>query len=133
MDFAVNQRAGGLYIYRIYDDFWCYSHDSNACVTAWTEMRKYADLVGISFNMKKTGSACVGSELDAAALPRGPVGWGFLVFDPTKGRFVVDQNAVGIHIAELRRQLASAKSVFGYVNALNKVCMGLRFTRSFIY
>jgi hypothetical protein len=120
MDFAVNQRASGLYVYRIYDDFWCYSHDSTACVTAWDEMRKYADLVGISFNMKKTGSVCVGSGLDAA-LPRGVVGWGFLVFDPMKGRFVVDQDAVGIHIAELRRQLASAKSVFGYVNALNKV------------
>jgi hypothetical protein len=75
MDFAVNQRASGLYVYRIYDDFWCYNHDSTAYVTAWDEMRKYADLVGILFNMKKTGSVCVGSELDAA-LPRGVVGWG---------------------------------------------------------
>jgi hypothetical protein len=133
MDFAVNQRAGGLYIYRIYDDFWCYTHDSNTCATAWTEMRKYADLVGISFNMKKTGSASVGAELDAAALPRGPVGWGFLVFDSTKGRFVVDQNAVGIHIAELRRQLASVKSVFGYVNALNKVWASVLPVPSYTY
>src|ERR1700683_2502788 len=120
MDFAVNQCAGGLYLYRIYDDFWFYSHDTAACVAAWKEMRKYAHLVGITFNMKKTGSVCIGSELDLA-LPRGAVGWGFLVFDSVKGRFVVDQEAVDIHIAELRRQLASAKSVFGYVNALNKV------------
>lgn len=120
MDFAVNQCAGGLYVYRIYDDFWFYSHDTAACVAAWKEMRKYAHLVGITFNMKKTGSVCIGSELDLA-LPRGAVGWGFLVFDSVKGRFVVDQEAVDIHIAELRRQLASAKSVFGYVNVLNKV------------
>lgn len=66
MDFAVNRRAGGLCIYRIYDDFWCYGHDSAACVTTWNEVRKYADLVGISFDMKKTGSIWVGSELGVA-------------------------------------------------------------------
>jgi hypothetical protein len=57
---------------------------------------------------------------------------GFLVFDPTKGRFVVDQDAVGIHIAEFRRQLALAKSVFGYVNALNKVGISFYITCRFI-
>ncbi len=36
------------------------------------------------------------------------------------GRFVVDQSSVDTHIAELRRQLSSAKSVFGFVNVLNK-------------
>jgi hypothetical protein len=125
MDFAVNQRAGGLYVYRIYDDFWFYSHDTDACVNAWIEMRKYAQLVGITFNKKKTGSVCIGSELNPG-LPKGAVGWGFLVFDSVKGRFVVDQAAVDIHIAELRRQLASAKSVFGYVNALNKVLISFQ-------
>jgi hypothetical protein len=83
MDFAVNQRAGSLYIYRIHDDFWRYSHDSVAYVTTWTEMRKYTDLVGISSNMRKTG-ACVRSELDAA-LPRGPVGWGPWSLTPKDG------------------------------------------------
>ncbi|KAF5378968.1 hypothetical protein D9757_009107 [Collybiopsis confluens] len=29
VDFAVNQRAQGLYIYRIYDDFWLTSHSSS--------------------------------------------------------------------------------------------------------
>lgn len=120
MDFAVNQRANGLYLYRIYDDFWYYSHDTTATVAAWAEMGKYADLVGISFNKKKTGSVCVGSE-PHPSLPAGVVGWGFLVFDSAEGRFVVDQAQVDTHIAELRRQLAAAKSVFGYVNALNKV------------
>jgi hypothetical protein len=74
---------------------------------------------------KKTGSVCIGSELNPG-LPKGAVGWGFLVFDSVKGRFVVDQAAVDIHIAELRRQLASAKSVFGYVNALNKVLISFQ-------
>ena len=82
-------------------------------------MCKYAHLVGITFNIKKTGSVRISSELDLA-LPQGAAGWGFLVFDYVKEQFVVDQEAVDIHIEELRQQLALAKSVFGYVNALNK-------------
>lgn len=120
MDFAVNQRASGLYVYRIYDDFWFYHHDPSVCAAAWKEMKRYAELVGINFNMKKTGGVCVGDELEPS-LPKGVVGWGFLVFDAAKGRFVIDQAAVDVHIAELKRQLDNAKSVFGYVNALNKV------------
>uniref|UniRef100_D8Q933 Uncharacterized protein n=1 Tax=Schizophyllum commune (strain H4-8 / FGSC 9210) TaxID=578458 RepID=D8Q933_SCHCM len=119
MDFAVNQRADGLYVYRIYDDFWFQSHDASKCAAAWREMKTVADLVGITFNMKKTGGACVGAPLEPS-LPRGAVAWGFLVFDSEKGRFVVDQKAVDIHIAELTRQLAAAKSVMGYVNCFNK-------------
>ena len=120
MDFAVNQRADGLYVYRIYDDFWFQSHDPTKCAAAWREMKTFADLVGISFNMKKTGGACVGAPLEPS-LPRGAVAWGFLVFDSGQGRFVVDQQAVDIHIAELTRQLTSAKSIMGYVNCFNKV------------
>jgi hypothetical protein len=120
MDFAVNQRASGIYVYRIYDDFWFLHHDASVCAAAWKEMKKYAELVGINFNMKKTGGVCVGNKLEPS-LPSGVVGWGFLVFDGVRGRFVIDQAAVDTHIAELKRQLDNAKSVFGYVNALNKV------------
>lgn len=120
MDFAVNQRAEGLYVYRIYDDFWYLNQSGTLCATAWHEMKKYAELVGITFNEKKTGGVCVGGELEPS-LPRGVVSWGFLVFDAEQGRFTVDQNTVDGHIQELKRQLEKPKSVFGYVNALNKV------------
>ena len=121
VDFAVNQRASGLYLYRIYDDFWFWNHDPKVCVAAWAEMQKYASLVGFTFNMKKTGAVCVGGQID----PRLPVGtsgcqWGFLKLDAGKGRFVIDQASVDVHIAELRRQLEATKSVFGFVNAYNK-------------
>ena len=84
-------------------------------------MQKYASLVGFTFNMKKTGSVCVGGPIDPS-LPVGTSGcqWGFLKLDAEKGRFIIDQNSVDIHIAELRRQLAATKSVFGFVNAYNK-------------
>jgi hypothetical protein len=121
VDFAVNQRASGLYLYRIYDDFWFWNHDPKVCAAAWAEMQKYASLVGFTFNMKKTGVVCVGGPIDPS-LPAGTSGcqWGFLKLDAEKGRFVIDQASVDVHIAELRRQLAATKSVFGFVNAYNK-------------
>lgn len=84
-------------------------------------MQKYASLVGFKFNMKKTGVVCVGGPVHPA-LPVGTSGcqWGFLKLDGEKGRFIIDQSSVDVHIAELRRQLAATKSVFGFVNAYNK-------------
>ena len=121
VDFAVNQRTAGLYLYRIYDDFWFWSHDPKVCAAAWAEMQKYASLLGFAFNMKKTGAVCVGGPIDPS-LPVGTSGcqWGFLKLDGAQGRFVIDQSSVDVHIAELRRQLEATKSVFGFVNAYNK-------------
>ena len=84
-------------------------------------MQKYGSLLGFSFNMKKTGVVCVGGPIHPS-LPVGTSGcqWGFLKLDGDKGRFVIDQSSVDVHIAELRRQLAATKSVFGFVNAYNK-------------
>jgi len=66
------------------------------------EMNQYAELVSINFNMKKTAGVCVRDELEPA-LPIGVVGWACLVFDAGKGRFVIDQAAVDIRIAKLKR------------------------------
>ena len=117
----MNQRTAGLYLYRIYDDFWFWSHDPKVCAAAWAEMQKYASLLGFAFNMKKTGAVCVGGPIDPS-LPVGTSGcqWGFLKLDGAQGRFVIDQSSVDVHIAELRRQLEATKSVFGFVNAYNK-------------
>ena len=84
-------------------------------------MQRYGSLVGFTFNMKKTGVVCVGGPVDPG-LPVGTSGcqWGFLKLDGDEGRFVIDQSSVDVHIAELRRQLAATKSVFGFVNAYNK-------------
>jgi hypothetical protein len=118
MDFAVNQRANGLFLYRIHDDLWLWDHDAERVLAGWNEMQTFASLAGLTFNKEKTGSATIGGEhLDG--LPAGDVRWGLLVLDPKKGQFVVDDDMVNKHIAELRRQLASAQSVFGVINRYN--------------
>ncbi|KAF8662755.1 hypothetical protein AX16_001113 [Volvariella volvacea WC 439] len=127
MDFAVNRRAEGLFLYRMHDDLWLWDKDPRKCGLAWEEMKRYAELVGIKFNMNKTGSAVVVSpesgvniEEVKELLPQGDVRWGFLIFDAEKGRFKIDQEDVDRHIKELRRQLDATKSVFGWVNLYNK-------------
>jgi len=121
MDFAVNQRADGLYLYRMHDDLWVWDSNAKKVADGWAEMKTYASLVGLKFNTKKTGSAYVGTNPDdAAGLPTGSIRWGFLEFNPAQARFSIDQKDVDMHIVEMRRQLASTKSVFGWVNAYNK-------------
>ena len=121
MDFAVNQVSDGLHLYRLHDDLWLFDTDATMCARAWKEMNVYANLVGLTFNMQKTGSACVGYDGQSTAdLPSGDVRWGFLKFDSSKGRFAIDQDQVDAHIEELRRQLNATKSIVGWINAYNK-------------
>ena len=122
MDFAVNQRTDGLYLYRIHDDLWLWDANADKCAAGWKEMKRYAGLVGMKFNHKKTGSAVVGSAAadKPSRLPHGDIRWGFLKFEPSQSRFVIDQSDVDLHIVEFRRQLAATKSVFGWINIYNK-------------
>ena len=120
MDFGVNQKTEGLFLYRLHDDFWLWHSDRKKCISAWEEMNKYIDLAGLSFNVEKTGSIQIGKSgtvLDG--LPMGDIRWGFLIMDDS-GRFIIDQKMVNAHIEEMRRQLAGTTSVFGWVQAYNK-------------
>ena len=119
MDYAVNQRADGLFLYRIYDDFWLWNRDPGMVVKAWQEMSTYTRLVGLEFNYEKTGSVSVGRALHPD-LPKGTIKWGFLKFEES-GQFVIDQAQVDVHIDELKLQLKACEhSVFAWVQAYNK-------------
>ena len=118
MDFAVDQRADGLFLYRIHDDLWLWDHDAQRVLKGWQEMQRFASLAGLNFNLPKTGSVTVGGPA-VEGLPIGDVRWGFLKFDPHAAKFVVDDAMVDKHIEELQRQLNSAQSVFGVVNRYN--------------
>ncbi|KAG0605524.1 hypothetical protein M758_9G065900 [Ceratodon purpureus] len=119
MDYAVNQRADGLFLYRIHDDFWLWNNDATVCVKAWQVMSSFTKLVGLEFNYEKTGSVSVGQPLHPD-LPRGTIKWGFLNFEES-GQFVIDQSQVDVHIDELKLQLKACEhSVFAWVQAYNK-------------
>lgn len=121
MDFGVNQKADGLFLYRIHDDFWFWDQDAARCAAAWAEMNKFTDLAGLKFNQEKTGSVLINQPEATHTLPSGDVRWGFLRMDAAAGgRFIIDQSMVDEHIVEFRRQLQSTTSVFSWVQAYNK-------------
>jgi hypothetical protein len=118
MDFAVNQKTDGLFLYRMHDDLWLWDSNHGKVAAGWLEMNRYASVVGLKINVPMTGSACIGGN--NPDLPPGDVRWGFLKFEPALGRFVIDQKYVDKEIKELHRQLSATKSIFGWVNVYNK-------------
>ncbi|TIC93661.1 hypothetical protein CH35J_009042 [Colletotrichum higginsianum] len=134
MDMAVNQETG-LQLYRLHDDLWV-AGDPSHTAEAWGAMRRFARVMGLEFNDKKTGSVYLVNEgvsrdeAVAAELPDGPVGVGHLVLDPESGRWTVDQENVAKHVAQLKKQLAESRSVLDWVRTWNS-CTGRFFGHAF--
>ncbi|EPS25227.1 hypothetical protein POX_c03631 [Penicillium oxalicum] len=131
MDYAVNQHTEGGILYRLHDDFWFWGAEET-CEAAWVSMTQYARVMGLQFNMEKTGTVRMGAikPQQESALPVGDIRWGFLVLDAEQGRFVIDQAQVDLHIEELDRQLSACNSVFTWVEAWNGY-FGRFFTNNF--
>ncbi|KAJ5291704.1 hypothetical protein N7478_000955 [Penicillium angulare] len=120
MDYAVNKKTNGGFLYRLHDDFWFWGRE-DTCEIAWLSMVEFAKVMGLTFNTEKTGSVHMSTQYDGESqvLPKGDIRWGFLVLDAKQGRFVIDQKSVDLHIKELDVQLKSCKSVFQWVQAWN--------------
>lgn len=119
MDFAVNKRTSGQFLYRIHEDFWFWHPNSAVVVQAWKSITEFTDLFGLALNFDKTGSVCIkGDHLDSE-LPRGAVRWVFLTLE-SSGHLVIDTASVDRHIAAFRHQLSCCKSVLSWVQAYNK-------------
>ncbi|KAL5330177.1 hypothetical protein ACEPPN_003702 [Leptodophora sp. 'Broadleaf-Isolate-01'] len=124
LDYAVNQNTNGAQLYRMHDDFWIWSSSHETVVKGWAAITTFSDTMGVTLNRAKTGTVRITKEpkpfnIDPS-LPVGEIRWGFLVMDPSSGRFVIDQDMVDAHILELQRQLAEKnKSVFSWIQAWN--------------
>lgn len=131
MDYAVNQKTNGIFLYRIHDDFWFVDSQSDRCAEAWKAMNHFAKLAGLKFNQAKTGSVHVGNKDQLHPdLPKSDIHWGLLKMDaPSGGKFVIDLAMVDTHVAEMQRQLNATNSIFAWTQAYNKY-MGF-FIRNF--
>jgi len=115
MDLAVNKEAGTL-LYRFHDDLWlCGKPDQ--CAQAWQTMERFSEVMGLDFNMRKTGSVYLTNdqvmkdkEVDAK-LPKGPVSVGFLTLDPDSRKWIIDQKEVDRHVTQLQKQLSNCTSI----------------------
>lgn len=134
LDYTVNQSTGGAHLYRVHDDFWIWSPSHQTVVKGWKSILDFCQVMGLTLNGGKTGSARITSRepngpLDPA-LPTGDIRWGFLKLDPVSGHFTIDQSMVDQHISELQSQLRDKKSVFSWIQAWNTYA-GRFFTLNF--
>lgn len=126
LDFMINQKTEGEILWRVQDDFWFWSANHQTCVSAWKTIQRFNNIMGVSLDPSKTGTARIlhkatGSPIRLdPALPTGQIRWGMLYLNPESGRFEIDQKMVESHVAELNRQLKDqVKSVFGWIQAWN--------------
>ncbi|OJJ48614.1 hypothetical protein ASPZODRAFT_62418 [Penicilliopsis zonata CBS 506.65] len=126
LDFLINQKTNGEFLWRVHDDLWFWSSNHQTCVTAWKAIQEFNKILGLSLNAGKTGSATISLPKTKDApkadpeLPTGQIRWGMLYLNPESGRFEIDQNMVDSHVEELQRQLEDQeKSVFGWIQAWN--------------
>ncbi|KAI6764099.1 hypothetical protein HG530_007888 [Fusarium avenaceum] len=134
MDVVVNQQDGML-LYRLHDDLWLCGEPQH-CKRAWTAMKQYAEILGLTFNLSKTGSAYITADGKAKdtevtiALPQGPVRVGHLSLDPDSGIWKIDRDQVEQHMRQLKKQLTECRSVLEWVQTWNS-CMGRFFSHTF--
>ena len=133
MDLAVAQN--GSVLYRFHDDLWL-AGQPRACANAWKTMEEFAKVMGLEFNMHKTGSVYLTDgklpkKADVKnALPEGPVAMNFLVLDPDTGKWTIDKSHVQEHIDQLQKQLNNSKSVLAWIKTWNS-CIGRFFSYTF--
>ncbi|KAI0377728.1 hypothetical protein F5Y04DRAFT_171917 [Hypomontagnella monticulosa] len=124
LDLAVNQSTGGNVLFRMQEDFWFWSRDHSAAVTAWKSVNDFVKATGTYINLPKTGTTRISRdpgvslEIDRS-LPAGDIRWGFLRLSRT-GQFEIDQHTVDKHIIDLRKQLQDKqKSIISFIQAWN--------------
>ncbi|TGJ79462.1 hypothetical protein E0Z10_g9311 [Xylaria hypoxylon] len=123
MDLAVNKRTGML-LYRLHDDLFLCGKPSR-CARAWEVMGEFATIMGVSFNESKTGSVYLTNPEKSrdteteAILPKGVVRIGHLLLDQDSAEWVIDQDQIGEHIAQLGKQLAACNNILDWVKTWN--------------
>ncbi|KAK8135361.1 hypothetical protein PG984_003301 [Apiospora sp. TS-2023a] len=134
LDMVVNQESG-LLLYRLHDDLFLAGKPAD-CAKAWTAMQGFAEVMGLKYNAHKTGSVYLVDEEKSrdpateSILPKGPVEIGHLLLDPQSGEWIIDQEQVNVHIAQLGKQLAACDSILSWVQTYNS-CIGRFFSHTF--
>ncbi|KAJ2991443.1 hypothetical protein NUW58_g2511 [Xylaria curta] len=133
MDLAVN-KATGMLLYRLHDDLFICGEPSR-CAEAWKEMGEFADVMGVEFNMSKTGSVYITKPEKSrdpeveATLPTGVVRIGHLLLDQESEEWILDQDQISEHVAQLQKQLAACNNILDWVKTWNS-CIGRFFSHT---
>lgn len=131
MDLTVAKEAG-IFLYRLHDDLWLVG-EPQRCAKAWKAMKQFAAVTGLEFNYRKTGSVYLSEQKEPnviSTLPKGQVRIGFLELDPVSGDWIIDQEQLDVHVAQLKKQLMDCNSVLSFTQTWNS-CIGRFFNHTF--
>lgn len=110
LDYVVNKFGKGLFMYRMHDDFWIWTHRLDVMSSVWGAMDEFNKVMGLKLNLEKTGSITIGGQPDKN-IPEGTgIKWGLIKLNPDYS-FSIDQDEIDNHILEIKRQLNSTESI----------------------
>nr|AEN94406.1 reverse transcriptase-like protein [Adineta vaga] len=126
MDLYVYQNTG-IFNYRLHDDFWFFDSQLSKIDQAWTLMKEYGNIVGLTFNKEKCGSTQILPLNTAtpptllivgASLPENDVKWGLLTLQKN-GQFTPDQRRITPFLNEIKERLSSVRAILEWIKVYN--------------
>jgi len=117
MDMYV-ERAARVQVIRFIDDITLLAASPEEAVKGWEAVRSFCAACGLTLNMEKCGSVCVGAGALPPELPQRAPRWLLLTLD-AQGRWEADAAGLEIELERARRQIARAPSILERVRLYN--------------
>jgi reverse transcriptase-like protein len=117
MDMYV-ERAARVQVIRFIDDITLLAASPEEAVKGWEAVRSFCAACGLTLNMEKCGSVCVGGEALPLELPQRAPRWLLLTLD-AQGRWAADAAGLEVELERARRQIAHASSILERVRLYN--------------
>ncbi|KAK5082531.1 hypothetical protein LTR70_008189 [Exophiala xenobiotica] len=129
MDVAVKREAD-LLLYRMHDDI-VLCGPTARCEKAWASMQRFAKVMGLEYNQKKTGSVSLNKDSSIeTGLPEGDVTMDFLKLSTFDGSREMDTAQVNAHVKQLKKQLDGCNDILSFIRTYNS-CIGRFFGHTF--
>ena len=117
MDLYV-ERMAHVQVIRFIDDITLLAASSEEAVKAWEAVRSFCAACGLTLNLEKCGTVCVGGGVLPPELPQRAPRWLLLTLD-AQGRWEADAAGLEVELERARRQIAHAPSILEKVRRYN--------------
>lgn len=114
------ERSARVQVIRFIDDITLLAASPEEAVKAWEAVRSFCAACGLTINMEKCGTVCVGggASLLPSELPQRAPRWLLLTLD-AQGNWAADVASLEVELERARRQIAHAPSLLERVRLFN--------------